>query len=434
MSKNLLQDIVKIKHINHEIQKNVHLEPFRHEADLSLQVKSPARNATHFASSGQGKDRPRYTLWFVAIISIVFFLFAFSHLFLKVVVTVNPKIKDVVLNENLSASKGTNIDVLSFDLIAISGEENKIIQTTEKKDVLEKAQGIVVIYNTFSSATQRLDIDTRLEGSNGKIYKTVKQIVVPGMKGNVPGSIEVGIYAGNAGAEYNSGPLDFTIFGFRGTPKYSKFYARSESEIAGGFKGKVSIISDAEKLTAIADLKTTLQARLFKKVTDQIPNGFVLFKDAVFFNINDNNINFASSGNNMLPIKLKGTLYGLLFDEAKLAKKIAEDKIPEYDGSSVYISNIKDLTFSLSNSNKDSILFVDVENINFNLKGVAKIVWKLDENKLITDLFGKSKKDFNQILAQYPNIDSAELSISPFWRMSLPDKAKDIKVIVNYPK
>lgn len=431
MSKNLLQDMVKIKRKREPADSAlgpIQIEPKAFQPEAK-EVKNRA-------------NRTRYALWFVATISFFFFLYSISFLFSKAVVTVNPKVKDMTLNEDLSANKDASGETLPFDLIVISGEENKIVQTAEKKDVSERAQGVVLIYNTFSSASQRLDIDTRLEGSNGKIYKTKKQIVVPGMKGDTPGSIEVGIYAAAVGAEYNSGPLDFTIFGFRGTPKYTKFYARSKGEIVGGFKGKISFISDTERSSAINDLKVALQTKLFKKATDQIPNGFILFKDAVFLSTedsaSDNSIGSVSSQNNILPIKLKGTLYGFLFNEGKLTKKIAEDNINEYDSSPVYLPNIRDLTFSLSApaglSNKDNISFGDVKNIDFNLKGATKIVWKVDENKLATDLLGKSKKDFNQILSQYPNIDSADLTVNPFWKTSLPDKAKNIKVIVNYPK
>ena len=320
----------------------------------------------------------------------------------------------------------------------ISGEEEKIVQTTGIKDVSEKARGVVLIYNNFSSAPQRLDIDTRLEGSNGKIYKTEKQVVVPGMKDKVPQSVEVGVYAVNAGEEYNSDPLDFTIFGFKGTSKYSKFYARSKGEIAGGFKGKASVISDTEKSSAVNDLKTALQAKLFKKATEQIPNGFVLFKDAIFIKMDENSVDVASFKENMLPVKLKGTLYGFLFNEDKLAKKIAEQNINGYDGSAVYVSNIRDLNFSLPAqaglSDKDKIMFENVSNIIFNLSGSAKVVWKINDSKLVADLLGKSKDDFNQVLLQHPNIDSADLVISPFWKSSIPGKTKDIKVIVNYSK
>jgi len=415
MSKNLFQDMVKVKHARREIE--VH----------SIEVKE-SREAPR-----KIKDRPRSMLWFVAIISLVFFLFALSYLFSKATVTVNPKVQELVLDENLSASRDGSTEALSFDLVVISGEENKIVRATEEKDVSLKAEGVVVIYNAFSSASQLLSIDTRLEGSNGKIYKTKKQINVPGMaKDGIPGSVEVGIYASQADEGYNSAPLDFKIFGFKGTPKYSKFYARSKGAITGGLKGKLLIISDSQKASVINEMKTNLQIQLFKKATDQIPSGFILFKDAVFLDTDPNSIDFTSSKDNLLPIKLKGTLYGILFDEQKLSKKIALDSIENYDDSGVYLPNIRDLTFSLSSKNNNS--FADVKNIEFNLSGPAKIVWRFDGDKLAGELLGKSKKDFNQILAQYSNVDSAESQLSPFWKMSFPNKIKNIKVIVNYPK
>ncbi len=418
MSKNLLQDMVKIKHIRQETQKQKDIGNFVQNTEYSFVDK---------------QNKPKYTLWLVAIISVVFFIFALSYLFSRAVVTVNPKIKDVILNENLFANKDSNTDDLSFDLVVISGEENKNIQAIENKDIAIKATGLVVIYNIFNSSSQALNIDTRLEGSNGKIYKTQTKTIVPGMnKDGTPGKVEVRIYGAEAGQEYNSAPLDFKIFGFKGTPKYSKFYARSKGEITNGFKGKAPAVSDAEKANVINDLKNVLQKKLFKKVTDQIPNGFILFKDAVFLSINESNIDLASSKDNILPVKLKGTLYGFLFNENKLTKKIAENNIEKYDGSEIFISNIKNLTFSLLD--KENISFGNVKNINFNLSGSAKIVWKLNINKLNADLLGKSKKDFSQILLQYPNIDSADLTLSPIWKMSIPDKIKDIKTIVNYPK
>ncbi len=422
MPKNLLQDIVKVKHFSPP--------PLVREIEIRKKDIPPER--LERMRPKKESHRTRYALWGVAIIAVIFFLFALSYFFLKVVVTVNPKINEVVLNENLSAVKDGSGEAVPFDLIVISGEEDKTVQTAEEKDVTEKAQGVVLIYNAFGSASQLLSIDTRLEGSNGKIYKTKKALVVPGMKGSIPGSVEVGIYGAEAGEEYNSIPLDFTIFGFKGTSKYSKFYARSKGPIIGGFKGKSPSISDEQKASVLSELKTTLQTKLFKKATNQIPSGFVLFKDAVFLNIDDNSTQLVSSGNKTASMKEKGTLYGILFDENKLAKKIAQDSIKNYDGAPVYVSNIQDLAFSLAD--KDTISFGNVKNINFSLKGNAKIVWKVDENKFKTDLLGKSKKDFSQILLQYPNIDSADLAISPFWKMTLPDKSKDIKVIVNYPK
>jgi hypothetical protein len=418
MPKNLLQDMVKAKRERARMETSARMQEFQSNQVLQTDDK---------------KKKTRYALWLIALISVGFLFFAFSYLFSKATVTINPKMKEVVLNENLSANKEGSASTLPFDLVVISGEEIKNVQTTEMKDITQKAEGTVVIYNTFSSASQLLSIDTRLEGSNGKIYKTKTKITVPGMtKDNKPGSIEVKIYGSVAGPEYNSAPLDFKIFGFKGTPKYAKFYARSKGDITGGFQGKFPVISDSQKFSVVNELKNTLQAKLSRRATDQIPSGFILFKDAVFLDTDENNVDLTSTEDNVLSLKLKGTLYGLLFNEEKLTKKIAENNIEKYDENAVYLPNIRDLKFSLTN--KDSASLADVKNISFNLSGNTKIVWKFDTDKLLADLLGKSKKDFNQILLQYPDIDSADLVVSPIWKNSIPSKTKNIKIIVNYPK
>lgn len=431
MSKKLLQDMVKKKSSRVMMTRKTQVMPIkeihRPEKEVSLEYVSSVKSS---------KNRNRYMLWFVAIISVVFFLLALSFLFSKGKIVLNPKTQDIVLNENLSATKDSSNDGMLFNLVDnISGEENETIPANAQKDISNKATGTVVIFNAFSSSPQPLNIDTRLVASNGKIYKTQKKIIVPGMnKDGTFGQAEVGIYANVAGPEYNSAPLDFTIFGFKGTPKYSKFKVRTKTgtSITGGFIGKVSVISDADKASALIKLNSSLKTQLLTKVINQIPNGFILFKDAIILNTEDPVIPLTADQNNNFTITLRGTLYGFIFNEQKLTQKIVGDNLDKYDGSDVYISNLKDLTFSLSN--KDNISIGDLQKIDFNLSGAAKIVWRLDENKLIADLLGKSKKDFNQILLQYPNIDSADLTVSPFWRMSLPDKTKDIKVIVNYPK
>ncbi|MFA5095124.1 MAG: hypothetical protein WC447_00470 [Candidatus Paceibacterota bacterium] len=428
MPRNLLQDMVKVKNPRPTFIKGRE-RPVRNTFDVtSLGEKEKVPSEKKPSNKG-----PKYRIYFVALISVVFLLFALSFLFSKAKITIIPEVKEIPLsNENLSAVKDLSTQDLSFDLVMIPGEENKTIQGGEVKEVAIAATGTVMIYNAYSSSPQNLDIDTRLEGSNGKIYKTNKKITVPGMVKDKPGSVEVGIYGAGPGEEYNSAPLDFKIFGFKGTPKYSKFYGRSKGEITGGFTGKSPVVSELDKTIAASELKTTLQANLLKKVTSQIPDGFVLFKNAVFTNIDEKNVNSTLNEDNTVLVSIKGTLYGFIFDEKKLTKKIAQDIIDKYDGSEVYIPNIQDLTFSLAD--KDNISFADVKSINFSLSGTPKIVWKVDEAKFISDLLGKRKTDFNQVLAQYPSIDTAQLVIRPFWKASFPDKNSGFEIIVDYPK
>ena len=127
-------------------------------------------------------------------------------------------------------------------------------------------------------------------------------ITVPGMgKDGKPGSVEVKIYGAEAGTEYNSPPLDFKIFGFKGTSKYSKFYGRSKGAVTGGIKGKYPFIPESQKENILSEMKTSLEAKLFQKAKDQIPDGFILFQDAVVLKIDSESMNPASAQENMLP-------------------------------------------------------------------------------------------------------------------------------------
>lgn len=427
MPRNLLQDMVK----KTPVRERPITRPVRSSLD-KINVEE-RKVQTKIKPEKKGNKSSKYRIFFVALVSVVFLLFALSFLFSKATVTVVPKMKDVPLTaENLSASKDSSVPGLTFDLVVISGEENKSIQGGEMKDASTAATGSVLFYNAYNSSPQVLGANTRLEGSNGKIYKTSKKVTIPGMtKNSKPGSVQVDVYGAEVGDEYNSSPIDFKVLGFKGTPKYSKIYGRSKGDITGGFKGQSPVISTLDKTTAVSELKATLETKLLKKATDQIPNGFILFKDAVFLNIDDKDISFTPDKDNTVLANVKGTLYGFLFDEKKLTAQIAQDVIDQYDGSEVYIPNIRDLTFSLAD--KENTSFADVKNINFTLSGTPKIVYKVDVEKFTADLLGKKKSDFNQILAQYPNIDSAVLVIRPFWKTTFPDKSASIEIIVNYP-
>ncbi|MBU0999063.1 hypothetical protein KKG24_02015 [Patescibacteria group bacterium] len=413
MPKHFFEDMVRVK------GNKKHTLEIKTKEQLKADVEIKYSNNKH-----------RYLLWFVALISIIFCFFAFSFLFSRAEVSIMLKTKDVVLDKNLSASLDFNTTVLPFELTHLSGDASKMI-FLEEKDLKEKAEGKVILYNKFSSIPQTLLIDTRLEGSNDKIYKTKTKVVIPGMsKDGTPGQTNVDIYASTEGAEYNSTPLDFKILGFKGTSKYAKFYGRSVGDITGGIVGRSRQVSDLQKMEIEKELKATLKNELFDKISNKIP-GFLLYKDATFLSVEDFVIGPVASDGSVI-LTERGTLYGIIFNEHKLTQEITKDNFEKNDSSEVFIPNIKDLNFSLSG--KENILFDSVKNINFNLSGSVKIVWELDVDKFTTDLLDKPKKDFDQILSQYTSINSALVKLSPPWIQSLPGKTKDIKVIVDYAK
>ena len=413
--------MVKIKAVRRKSPSGVE-RPEITEAPREADPKSP--------NSPKSPRSSGYLLWFVASGSIIFLFFSLSYFFSSAQITISPRTEEAAINQSLTASKSSSSSPMPFDLIVIEGVEEKKVEAGERKAVKYPARGLAIIYNDFSESPQLLSVDTRLEGSNGKIYKTEKRVLVPGRKDGKPGALEVGIYAASPGPAYNSAPLDFKIFGFKGTPRYEKIYARSKGNLTGGAEGNLYVIPQSQKAQVLADLQNSLKEKLLSKATEQIPKGFVLFKNAAFLSANDSEVS-ASGAENPIPLRLKGTLYGFLLDEKKLTKKIAADAVARYDQSEVFIPNLQDLSFSLLSGGDAP--WSDMKTIDFTLRGTVKIVWKFDADKFRLELRGRKKKDFNLVLAKYPNVTSASLMLKPFWRLSLPSKPERIKVLVNYP-
>ena len=455
MKKNLFQDMVKVKKEQREIlikkdtsalKRETVAKPKpkkveeRVEEKITPKIREKTREKVREDLSYYHKtpvledssNRTHYGLWLVAAVSIVFLFFAFSAFFAKAHITINPKINDIVLSDTILANKDLSVadEGLSYQLIVLEAQNSKNIQGGEEKEVKEKAKGVAVLYNAFGPEVQFLDINTRLEGSNGKIYRTDTKVSIPPLSDiGIPGSVEVGITALEDGEAYNSGPLDFTVLGYKNTSKYKKIYGRSQGDIVGGFKGLKKLVNEEEKAQASKELETSLEVTLLQKAIDQIPPGYILFKDATFFKF-ESELG-ESRGVSEVPVILKGTLYGFLLEEKDLTKEIMKIKFPSEKSEDIYIKNIKDLSFVLTDRD---VSFEEATSISFKLNGPVKIVSYINDQAIIKDLLGESKKDFKNILSKYKNIESADLVVKPIWESSIPKEKEDIIVKINYPE
>ena len=102
------------------------------------------------------------------------------------------------------------------------------------------------------------------------IYRIPESINVPGktVKDGVetPGTIEVEVFADEAGEKYNIGKVDFTVPGFKNDPaRYKGFYARSVTAMTGGFVGKMKTVLPEEKRSTLAQLDADIKTELQKE-------------------------------------------------------------------------------------------------------------------------------------------------------------------------
>ncbi len=422
MKNSLFNDIIPPRKKSIRDIQNSHIKPQR-------PVKKISEEDFEYNLNGNIKKRnsSRFIIWFVIIIALAVFTFVFSFLFSGAKISITPKQNKTFVDARFTAAIEARSDELPYEIMTIEKTGSKKILAVKKEQIEEKASGKIIIFNDFSSANQRLLINTRFETPNGLIYKINKSVVVPGQKKEngeiIPGSIEVAVYADEAGENFNIGLTDFIIPGFKSFPQFDKFYARSKTPMTGGFAGEKLIADPTDVENAKNEIHSELRTQLLNEAFSQKPDGFYLFEDAVFVEFESEQ---TEGSGDKVEVKEKAILYGVLFNKNEFAKYIAENTFATFDESLVEISDITALTLTVLNK-EQSRPWEDKE-FEFTIKGNVNIIWVFDEERLKQDLAGKSKAAFQTIRSGYSSIEEAEIILRPFWKRTFPNKINKIKI------
>lgn len=364
------------------------------------------------------------------------FFYGFS--FNDAVLSISRKHVDVTLGNQEFLAGGEGADALAFQLMSLSDENSADLPATGEKNVTSKASGKIVIYNNFGTQSQTLIKNTRFQTADGKIYRIRNSIVIPGQKTvdgkKIPGSLEVEAVADAVGAEYNIGLVDFTIPGFKGSPRYDKFYARSKTPMTGGASGFVKAVSPADIQKARETLSAGLRDKLFTEVLAQKPKGTVLYKNAAFYSFTDSTDNIADTNNPDAPVKLtmKGSVTAVFFNEEDLSKHIVKLSAVSADVSPndrILVTGIEAFEFAHKNGNDDPPKEGDA--FSFSLGGSGSAIWQVDTAVLAGKLAGVKKADYKNVFADFPGIEKANARIRPFWKTKFPSDASKIHIEIT---
>lgn len=418
--------------------------PIQRPAILPVETRDRISNSPFFDNSNSPtppmRTKPSVKnnslLWGLAFISLLIVaLMAATSYFSSASIEVVPVTEKAVLDHEFTATKSAQDDQLVFHFMNLNEEKTQEVSATIEKSILKKASGKVIIYNKYSKDPQRLIKNTRLEATGGKVFRIDDSVVVPGTRiinGKVElGQVEATVYADAAGKEYNLGVVDFTIPGFKGDPRYTKFFARSvtDSPLAGGFSGTIKVPRDEDVVNAQLALKEDLKKSLLEKAQSQIPEGVTFFPGSVILKYED--VPQDLTEEEQKKVIVRATISVFFFDTASITKKMAEVALKNYKNTPQSISNLPTLIFSFVEP-VDNIVLSDVETIRFKITGEAVFVGDIDKDKLIGDLAGKKNSEFSNVIEKQINIRKANGEIFPKWNTSFPEDPKNISVkIIN---
>lgn len=294
--------------------------------------------------------------------------------------------------------------------------------------VEKKAEGTIRVYNDYSTHSQTFVAKTRFVSADGKLYRSLEKITIPGQKyeeGKLkPGFVDIKVRAAEAGEDYNIGPTTFSIPGLFGTEMYTAFYGKSFSAMEGGFKGKALQVKkediDGAKELLKREIFEETEALLQKKCDE---NSFTLVKNCLSKEVLEESCG-AEVGEaiNSFICKVKVGIKALVFKEKDL-KDLTETWLLFKVEKGKEIKP-KSLKLSYFFEEKD----LEKGQATLNLTALANIYSPLDEDFLKKGIAGKSAKAAAILLESQPGIKGVKVKLWPFWVKEVPENLERIKI------
>ncbi len=349
-----------------------------------------------------------------------------STVFAGASITVYPRVETVSLPATLQAQLNAPVGVLAYQNLTITKSATQSAPATGTSHVERPASGIVTITNSYSSASQRLIANTRFAAPDGKIYRIHDSVIVPGMTGTTPGNVSATLYADSPGPDYNkTGPVTFTIPGFKSDPRYTKFSAVSKGDISGGFIGDEPSVAPADLAAAKSALQKQLDTDVRAAAGTQIPDGFVAIPGTLVVTFGD--ITQTPGSNNTAALTQSATAMGAIIRQSDFAAAIARKSISGYQGEAVLFGDTSHMNASVASSS-------NTQNgvITINLAGTTQLIWQFDPNAVKQALVGKDKSAFETTIKSFePAVAKATASIRPFWEGKFPADPDKISIDVS---
>lgn len=277
------------------------------------------------------------------------------------------------------------------------------------------ATGSVIIYNEYG-ADQQLVATTRLLSQDGILFRTQENVVVP-----QNGSIEVAVKADEKGESGNIGPSTFEIVALNANKK-EMIYGKSSQAMTGGLKVNIIVAEDdisKAKQAAEKDLMEKAYAEFQLKIADAEKNNI---SQNIIKNDADANLGEQASGIN---IDIAAEFTYSMFDKEKLIEAcknlLAKKNTENYE---VIVSDKKkNLIFTSEYKYGKEIIVVNCKG-ELSLKNDSLL---LDKSKLTNKTASQVKK----YLEGFPEVEAAEIKLSPFWVKSTPFIKENIKIEIK---
>jgi hypothetical protein len=372
-----------------------------------------------------------------AIIVLVAALYGVTVMFGSARIAITFKKTAWAYNATFTASKAVSQanaaeNIIPAQIFTVPKNLTQLFPASGRQNVSQKAQGTITIYNAYSSSPQTLVATTRFVTPDGKIFRLVNSVIVPGAAVTngaiVPSSINAAVVADQAGPAYNvSSTPKLTIPGLEGTPKYAAFYGSLPSSTSGGFVGEKAVPTADDITTAKQKVTDILTSDLQDSLTGSYTNDFKILDGATNIQITKMTVNTSTDADGNFSVFGEGTLSAVGFDESSSAT-----------------SSLKYLFLSLAQSTETSFVFSDLAltytsvtpdfangKLTFSVGAQGSLEPAFSADDLSGSIAGKKISEAKEIISALPQLQEGSISVWPAWLWQIPASTKKIQVTVD---
>lgn len=387
---------------------------------------SPTRSFRKIKSSNAFKKSP---VFFIGGAIFVLLLILYSTLG-SAQVTIKPQRQPLNFQIKVSASSVATEVNPDFNRVpgqqfAYKNQESGTFEITGQKEVVQKASGKIMIYNK-SATSQRLVATTRFKSPSGLIFRIPQTINVPAATGTgatlKEGGLESLVYADKAGPEYNIDPTTFVIPGFEGTPKFEDFYAKSTQPMSGGIIGPSKVVTEEDLAKAQESVTAKLKEKILQSLKDQAGELKILDSTTIKLETPIANAKVGEAADN-LQVTISGAANTMAFRESDILE-LVKNYVSKKDDLELSAKNLTINYLSPQNSADNSSTVFDVQ-----ITGQS--VAKIDQDKILKDVAGMKEGAIRSYFAGIKEIESARITLSPFWVKSIPKDAGKVRLVVE---
>lgn len=340
------------------------------------------------------------------------------------------------VNSKVTLDPSGKTDMTAGTLKAVRQQIKKdaslTFDATGSKTVGDKAKGTVVFQNCESPNSITVPAGTGVSAS-GMTYITQSDATVPGGQGNFSGcttpgkSDPVAIVAQDIGDEYNADAgTRFSVAGHSNSSTASYFRGVADSDITGGSKKTITVVSQADLQKATDQLAGQSNDAVKKQLASKFSSSSIAIDQT--FNVDQGGVKSSPAVDEEVTdgkAKLTGSL---VFTMLGVEKSEVGHFLDAYFAKQIGNKNDQ----RVYDNGADKASFVDVASANNTYTGTlvatGKLGPKIDDNAVKAQARGKRYGDVQASLGQIAGVENVDIKFSPFWVSTVPNDDKRISI------